>query len=69
MKLLVTVKEIAEVADDFKIADNAIDEKYTGYALNEWDDYAVEEGVQLVEHTACDVRAVADGIRLFIKRL
>jgi len=54
MKILVTVKEIAEVADDFEIADNAIDETYLEYDLNEWDDYAVEEGVQLVEADVAD---------------
>ncbi|MFB6125161.1 MAG: electron transfer flavoprotein subunit beta/FixA family protein [Halanaeroarchaeum sp.] len=54
MKILVTVKEIAEVADDFEIADDAIDETYLEYDLNEWDDYAVEEGVQMVESDLAD---------------
>lgn len=54
MKILVTVKEIAEVADDFQIADNEIDETYLEYDLNEWDDYAVEEGVQLREEGVAD---------------
>ncbi|WP_259519813.1 electron transfer flavoprotein subunit beta/FixA family protein [Halanaeroarchaeum sp. HSR-CO] len=54
MKILVTVKEIAEVADDFQIADNEIEETYLEYDLNEWDDYAVEEGVQLVEEGLAD---------------
>ncbi|MFB6082421.1 MAG: electron transfer flavoprotein subunit beta/FixA family protein [Halanaeroarchaeum sp.] len=54
MKILVTVKEIAEVADDFEIADDAIDETYLEYDLNEWDDYAVEEGVQLAEADLAD---------------
>ncbi|MFB6094559.1 MAG: electron transfer flavoprotein subunit beta/FixA family protein [Halanaeroarchaeum sp.] len=54
MKILVTVKEIAEVADDFEIAENAIDETYLEYDLNEWDDYAVEEAVQLREAGVAD---------------
>ncbi|MFB6134529.1 MAG: electron transfer flavoprotein subunit beta/FixA family protein [Halanaeroarchaeum sp.] len=54
MKILVTVKEIAAVADDFQIEGNAIDDTYLEYDLNEWDDYAVEEGVQMVEEGLAD---------------
>ncbi|MFB6070323.1 MAG: electron transfer flavoprotein subunit beta/FixA family protein [Halanaeroarchaeum sp.] len=54
MKILVTVKEIAEVADDFEIENDAIDDTYLEYDLNEWDDYAVEEGVQLAEEGVAD---------------
>jgi electron transfer flavoprotein beta subunit len=49
MKLLVTVKEVAEPEDDFEISGLEIDEKFLEYDLNEWDDYAVEEAVQLKE--------------------
>ncbi|GGL49160.1 electron transfer flavoprotein subunit beta/FixA family protein [Halocalculus aciditolerans] len=49
MKVLVTVKEVAAVEDDFEIAGTEIDDTYLEYDLNEWDDYAVEEGVQLSE--------------------
>jgi len=49
MKVLVTVKEVAEVEEDFEISGTEIDETYLDYDLNEWDDYAVEEGVQLQE--------------------
>jgi len=49
MKVLVTVKEIAAVEDEFEIDGTAIDEAYLEYDLNEWDDYAVEEGVQISE--------------------
>jgi electron transfer flavoprotein beta subunit len=49
MKVLVTVKEVAEVEDDFEIQGTAIDERYLEYDLNEWDDYAVEEAVQMEE--------------------
>jgi electron transfer flavoprotein beta subunit len=49
MKVLVTVKEVAEVADDFEISGTSVDERYLDYDLNEWDDYAVEEGVQIAE--------------------
>jgi electron transfer flavoprotein beta subunit len=49
MKVLITVAEVAEVEDDFEIDGLAIDEQYLNYDLNEWDDYAVEEGVQIQE--------------------
>ena len=44
-----TVKEVAEPEDDFEIDGLEIDEKFLEYDLNEWDDYAVEEAVQLKE--------------------
>ncbi|MFC6837178.1 electron transfer flavoprotein subunit beta/FixA family protein [Halomarina ordinaria] len=49
MKILVTVKEVAEAEDDFEIDGLDIDERYLEYDLNEWDDYAVEEAVQIAE--------------------
>ncbi|MGM0604122.1 MAG: electron transfer flavoprotein subunit beta/FixA family protein [Halobacteriota archaeon] len=49
MKVLVTVKEVAEVEDDFELDGTAIDERYLEYDLNEWDDYAIEAGVRLAE--------------------
>jgi len=50
MKVLVTVKEVAEVQDDFEIEGTEIGPQYLDYDLNEWDDYAVEEGVQISEN-------------------
>ena len=49
MKILIAVTEVAEVEDDFEIDGLAIDERYLDYDLNEWDDYAVEAGVQIQE--------------------
>ncbi len=49
MKILVTVKEVAAVADDFEIEGTEIGEQYREYDLNEWDDYAIESAVQLAE--------------------
>ncbi|MFD1513253.1 electron transfer flavoprotein subunit beta/FixA family protein [Halomarina rubra] len=49
MKILVTVKEVAEAEDDFEIDGLDIDERYLEYDLNEWDDYAVEEAVTIAE--------------------
>ncbi|MFB6108017.1 MAG: electron transfer flavoprotein subunit beta/FixA family protein [Haloplanus sp.] len=59
MKVLVTVKEVAEVADDFEIEANSIPETYLEYDLNEWDDYAVEEAVQIAESRDEEVEVVA----------
>ena len=49
MKILVTVKEVAELDDDFEIDDGEVDERYMEYDINEWDDYAVEEAVRTAE--------------------
>ncbi|WP_267641077.1 electron transfer flavoprotein subunit beta/FixA family protein [Haloarchaeobius amylolyticus] len=54
MKVLVTVKEVAAVEDEFQIDGTSIDETYLEYDLNEWDDYAVEEAVQLQENGIAD---------------
>jgi electron transfer flavoprotein beta subunit len=58
MKILVTVKEVAEVADDFEIEGRSIPETYLEYDLNEWDDYAVEAAVRIAEDRE-DVEVVA----------
>jgi len=50
MKVLVAVKEVTEVADDFEIEGTTVGDRYLEYDLNEWDDYAVEEAVQLSEN-------------------
>jgi electron transfer flavoprotein beta subunit len=49
MKILVTVKEVAAVEDEFQISGLDIDDASLEYDLNEWDDYAVEEAVQISE--------------------
>ena len=59
MKILVTVKEVAEAEDDFEIDGLRIDERYLEYDLNEWDDYAVEAAVQIQEASDEDVEVVA----------
>jgi electron transfer flavoprotein beta subunit len=49
MKILVTVTEVADADDEFEISGTSIEDQYLTYDLNEWDDYAVEEAVQLSE--------------------
>jgi len=58
MKVLVTVSEVASVDDEFEIDGLGVDERYLTYDLNEWDDYAVEEAVQLREAADDDVEVV-----------
>jgi electron transfer flavoprotein beta subunit len=57
MKILVTVKEVAEVEDEFELSGLDIDSRYLDYDLNEWDDYAIEAAVQLSE-AADDVEVI-----------
>ena len=54
MKILVTVKEVATVDDEFEIDGTSISDRYLGADLNEWDDYAIEEAVQLKEAGVAD---------------
>ncbi|MFB6079833.1 MAG: electron transfer flavoprotein subunit beta/FixA family protein [Haloferacaceae archaeon] len=49
MKILVAVKEVVEVADDFEIDGLDVAERYRTYDLNEWDEYAVEAAVRASE--------------------
>jgi len=49
MKILVTVAEEVTVDDDFEIDGTRVDDRYLTYDLNEWDDYALEEAVQVSE--------------------
>lgn len=58
MKVLVTVKEVQTVGDTFEIEGTAIADRYLEHDLNEWDEYAVEEAVQLAE-AVDDVEVVA----------
>lgn len=58
MKILVTVKEVTVVEDEFEIDGLSIDDRYVTYDLNEWDEYAVEEAVTIAEDVE-DVEVVA----------
>lgn len=49
MKVLVTVKEVGEVGDDFAIEGAGIADGDLDYDINEWDEYALEAGVRLAE--------------------
>lgn len=62
MKILVTVKEVAEVDDEFDIDGLDVAESSLEYDLNEWDNYAIEEAVQISEaHDDIEVVAATIG--------
>ncbi|MUV59549.1 electron transfer flavoprotein subunit beta/FixA family protein, partial [Halobacterium sp. CBA1126] len=48
--------------DDFEISGTEVEEQFLDYDLNEWDDYAVEEAVQLAEGRRRRGRVVAVSI-------
>ncbi len=54
MKILVPVTEVETVDDEFEIDGTTIDDRYLSVDLNEWDDYALEEAVQLSEAGIAD---------------
>lgn len=49
MKILVTVSETSEIDNEFEIDGTSIDDRYLTKELNEWDEYAIEEAVQISE--------------------
>ncbi|WP_049972601.1 electron transfer flavoprotein subunit beta/FixA family protein [Haladaptatus cibarius] len=59
MKVLVLVKEVAELAEDFEISDLVIKERYKEHVLNEWDEYAIETAVQISEERSEEVEIVS----------
>ena len=51
MKVLVAVKQVAVLGDEVEFTedDRDVDPDYLDFALNEWDSYATEEALRLVE--------------------
>jgi electron transfer flavoprotein beta subunit len=60
MKILVAVKEVASLDDDFEIRDDEldVDEDFLLYDLNEWDDFSLEEAMSIKESSDTDVEVV-----------
>jgi electron transfer flavoprotein beta subunit len=58
MRILVAVKEVAVVADEFDIEGTRIPDRYVEHDLNEWDDYALETALQIREESDDDVEVV-----------
>jgi len=61
MKILVPVKRVAALEDDFQIfADGRdVDPECLNYDLNEWDSFALEQAVLIKEAASTDVQVVA----------
>ena len=61
MKILVAVKQVAALDEDFQIRDDGrdIDPDFLIRDLNEWDDFSLEEAVKIKEAAAEPVEVVA----------
>ncbi|HEX4151569.1 MAG TPA: electron transfer flavoprotein subunit beta/FixA family protein [Steroidobacteraceae bacterium] len=60
MKILVAVKQVAALDEDFEIREDGrgVDEEFLIRDLNEWDDYSLEEAVKIKEASAEPVEVV-----------
>lgn len=56
--ILVLVKEVAQLEDDFEVSGTQVEDKYVEYDLNNLDEYAVEEAVQIKEDADDEVEVV-----------
>ncbi len=61
MKILVAVKQVAALDEDFEIrADGKdVDPDFLVRDLNEWDDYSLEEAMKIKESATTPVEVVA----------
>jgi electron transfer flavoprotein beta subunit len=61
MKILVAVKQVAALDEDFEIRDDGrdVNEDFLIRDLNEWDDFSLEEAVKIKEASAEAVEVVA----------
>lgn len=61
MKILVAVKQVAALDEDFEIRDDGrdIDPDFLIRDLNEWDDFSLEEAVKIKEASAEPVEVIA----------
>lgn len=60
MKILVAVKQVAALDEDFEFRDDEldVDEDFLLYDLNEWDDFSLEEAMQIKEASTSEVEVV-----------
>jgi electron transfer flavoprotein beta subunit len=61
MKILVPVKQVAALEDDFQIRPDGRDvgQEYLNHDLNEWDTFALEQAVLIKEAASTEVQVVA----------
>ncbi len=60
MKILVAIKQVASLDDDFEMRADGhdVDHDYCDYEINEWDDYSLEEALLIKENTDQDCEVV-----------
>lgn len=60
MKILVAVKQVAALDEDFEIRDDErdVEEDFLLYDLNEWDDFSLEEAMRIKEASEGEVEVV-----------
>jgi electron transfer flavoprotein beta subunit len=60
MKILVAVKQVAALDEDFEIRadEKDVDEDFLLYDLNEWDDFSLEEAMKIKEASSSEVEVV-----------
>lgn len=60
MKILVAVKQVAALDEDFEFRDDEldVDEDFLLYDLNEWDDFSLEEAMRIKESSDTEVEVV-----------
>ncbi|MDY6968440.1 MAG: electron transfer flavoprotein subunit beta/FixA family protein [Spirochaetota bacterium] len=62
MKIVVCIKEVPDMESKFKIIDNSkIDESQIAFKMNDFDEYAVEEALQIKEKLDGEVIIVSSG--------
>lgn len=60
MKILVAIKQVAILDDEFEMLDDGrdVDHDFCDYEINEWDDYSLEEALLIKERTNSDSEVV-----------
>ena len=60
MKILVTIKQVASLDEDFELRDDGrdVEADFHVFDLNEWDHYALEEAMRIKEGAGGDVEVV-----------
>ncbi len=60
MKILVPIKQVATLDEDFELRDDGrdVDPDYFDKDLNEWDEYSVEEALLIKEASSSDVEVI-----------
>jgi len=68
MKILVPVKRVAALEDDFRIRDDGLDveDEYLSFDLNEWDTFALEQAMLIKEAATAQAGAAVEVVAVTI---